>query len=180
MVEVHLVKMVWKSKSKYFEKHFFVVWFVNCVNSRLSYLNAEIDLVPFGITFIFCVWVGLDQGILIGTAINLGLLLYSNARPRIRIHKIQVFTNCNNNKNNGPKINLDISKYCSLFVAIRLQSPNILSSPRIAVWCLQLWNISCQVFARPRPSTPASSLSSVANCHWYAYVSAADFMIAYV
>ena len=25
MVEVHLVKMVWKSKSKYLEKHFFVV-----------------------------------------------------------------------------------------------------------------------------------------------------------
>jgi sodium-independent sulfate anion transporter 11 len=25
MVEVHLVKMVWKSKSKYFEKRFFVV-----------------------------------------------------------------------------------------------------------------------------------------------------------
>ncbi|XP_046639461.1 sodium-independent sulfate anion transporter-like [Daphnia pulicaria] len=63
MVEVHLVKMVWKSK--------------------------KIDLIPFGITFIFCVFVGLEQGILIGTAINLGMLLYSTARPRIRIHKIE-------------------------------------------------------------------------------------------
>ncbi|XP_046639752.1 sodium-independent sulfate anion transporter-like isoform X2 [Daphnia pulicaria] len=63
MVEVHLVKMVWKSK--------------------------KIDLVPFGVTFVFCVFVGLEQGILIGTAINLGMLLYSTARPRMRIHKVQ-------------------------------------------------------------------------------------------
>ena len=120
--------------------------------------SAEMDLVPFGITFIFCVFVGLEQGILIGTAINLGMLLYSTARPRMRIHKIQVFTIIKN----APKVNLNISKYCSIFVAIiRLRSPNILSSPRIAVWCLQLWNISCQVFARPRPSIPASSLSLI-------------------
>ncbi|XP_059351330.1 sodium-independent sulfate anion transporter-like [Daphnia carinata] len=63
MVEVSLVKMVWKSKT--------------------------IDLVPFGFTFVFCVFVGLSQGILIGTAINLGMLLYSTARPRIKIHKIK-------------------------------------------------------------------------------------------
>ncbi|XP_057380360.1 sodium-independent sulfate anion transporter-like [Daphnia carinata] len=63
MVEVSLVKMVWKSK--------------------------RIDLVPFGFTFVFCVFVGLSQGILIGTAINLGMLLYSTARPRIKIHKIK-------------------------------------------------------------------------------------------
>ena len=119
--------------------------------------SAEMDLVPFGITFIFCVFVGLEQGILIGTAVNLGMLLYSTARPRMRIHKIQVFTIIKN----APKVNLDISKYSSLFVAIRLRSPNILSSPRIAVWCLQPWNILCQVFARPRPSIPASSLSLI-------------------
>ncbi|KZS20140.1 Sodium-independent sulfate anion transporter [Daphnia magna] len=63
MVEVHLVKMVWRSK--------------------------RIDLIPFGVTFVFCLFVGLEQGILIGTAVNLGMLLYSTARPRIRIHKIQ-------------------------------------------------------------------------------------------
>ncbi|XP_059351349.1 uncharacterized protein LOC130697040 [Daphnia carinata] len=63
MVEVSLVKMVWKSK--------------------------KIVLVPFGFTFVFCVFVGLSQGILIGTAINLGMLLYSTARPRIKIHKIK-------------------------------------------------------------------------------------------
>ncbi|EFX78814.1 hypothetical protein DAPPUDRAFT_245670 [Daphnia pulex] len=63
MVEISLMKMVWKSK--------------------------KIDLVPFGVTFVFCVFVGLSQGILIGTAVNLGMLLYSTARPRIRIHKIK-------------------------------------------------------------------------------------------
>ncbi|XP_057380555.1 sodium-independent sulfate anion transporter-like [Daphnia carinata] len=63
MVEVSLVKMVWKSKT--------------------------IDLVPFGFTFVFCVFVGLSQGILIGTATKLGMLLYSTARPRIKIHKIK-------------------------------------------------------------------------------------------
>ncbi|KAK4005751.1 hypothetical protein OUZ56_010826 [Daphnia magna] len=63
MVEVSLVKMVWKSK--------------------------RIDLVPFGVTFVLCVFVGLSQGILIGAAINLGMLLYSTARPRIKIHKVK-------------------------------------------------------------------------------------------
>ncbi|EFX75517.1 hypothetical protein DAPPUDRAFT_250147 [Daphnia pulex] len=51
--------------------------------------SKKIDLVPFGVTFVFCVFVGLEQGILIGTAINLGMLLYSTARPRIRILKVQ-------------------------------------------------------------------------------------------
>ena len=47
MVEVHLVKLVWKSKSKYFKKHFFcclmrAVWCVNCVISRLSYWTQKL------------------------------------------------------------------------------------------------------------------------------------------
>ncbi|XP_057380361.1 sodium-independent sulfate anion transporter-like [Daphnia carinata] len=63
MVEVHMVKMVWRSK--------------------------RIDIIPFGVTFVFCLFVGLEQGILIGTAVNLGMLLYTTARPRLRIHKHQ-------------------------------------------------------------------------------------------
>ena len=63
MVEVHLVKMVWKSKSKYFKKlfcwHFFKF---DVLIVSIILLSAEINLVPFGITFIFCVFVGLDQG----------------------------------------------------------------------------------------------------------------------
>lgn len=52
--------------------------------------RAGIDIVPFGVTFVFCLFVGLEQGILIGTAVNLGMLLYTTARPRLRIHKHQV------------------------------------------------------------------------------------------
>jgi hypothetical protein len=79
---------------KEYEKIFFkfCTWLVRLIYSCIYIRNnSEIDLVPFGVTFVFCVFVGLSQGILIGTAVNLGMLLYSTARPRIRIHKIKVF-----------------------------------------------------------------------------------------
>ena len=69
-----------------------------------------IDLVPFGVTFVFCVFVGLSQGILIGTAVNLGMLLYSTARPRIRIHKIKVYL-FHDNSANEKKITLLETKF---------------------------------------------------------------------
>ncbi|KZS08864.1 Chloride anion exchanger [Daphnia magna] len=71
----------------------------------ISQLSQDgIDLVPFGVTFVLCVFVGLSQGILIGAAINLGMLLYSTARPRIKIHKVKV--NRINEVKYSPKKNL--------------------------------------------------------------------------
>ncbi len=75
-------------------------------------IYLEIDLVPFGVTFVFCVFVGLSQGILIGTAVNLGMLLYSTARPRIRIHKIKVCLFYNINKTTDFGKNKKLKLFC--------------------------------------------------------------------
>lgn len=50
----------------------------------------ELDLIPLFVTFIFCLFLSLEIGILVGTAVNLAMLLYATARPRIKILKFQV------------------------------------------------------------------------------------------
>lgn len=54
------------------------------------HLLAEIDLIPLFVTFLVCLFVSLEIGIVIGTAVNLAMLLYATARPRIKILKFQV------------------------------------------------------------------------------------------
>ena len=39
-------------------------------------------------TFLCCVFISLEIGILIGTAVNLAMLLYTTARPRIKLYKM--------------------------------------------------------------------------------------------
>ncbi|XP_057381356.1 sodium-independent sulfate anion transporter-like [Daphnia carinata] len=63
MVEVHLVKLVWKSR--------------------------KLDLIPLFVTFSFCLFLSLEIGIIVGTAVNLAMLLYATARPRIKILTFQ-------------------------------------------------------------------------------------------
>lgn len=49
----------------------------------------ELDLIPLFITFVCCVFISLEIGILIGTAVNLAMLLYATARPRIKLFKME-------------------------------------------------------------------------------------------
>lgn len=55
-----------------------------------SYTQKELDLIPLLMTFLCCLFLSLELGILIGTAVNLAMLLYSTARPRIKILKFKV------------------------------------------------------------------------------------------
>lgn len=51
---------------------------------------TEIDWIPLWGTFIACLLLGIEIGILVGVVIDVILLLYYNARPRITVQKISV------------------------------------------------------------------------------------------
>ena len=86
MVEVHLIQLVWKSRSN----NFFIYIETISNNIHSSILDLEIDLIPFLVTSICCIFISLEAGILIGTAVNLAMLLYATARPRIKLYKMNV------------------------------------------------------------------------------------------
>nr|XP_022916923.1 sodium-independent sulfate anion transporter-like isoform X2 [Onthophagus taurus] len=62
MVELHVFKPIWKTK--------------------------KIDLIPAVATFLTCLFVSLELGILVGILINVVFLLYASARPKILIKKL--------------------------------------------------------------------------------------------
>ncbi|XP_051175827.1 sodium-independent sulfate anion transporter-like isoform X2 [Leptopilina boulardi] len=68
MVEFHVVKPMWRTK--------------------------KIDLIPAMATFLCCLFVRLELGIVIGIGINLIFLLYASARPSLRVHKATSNSGC--------------------------------------------------------------------------------------
>lgn len=64
MIEYEVVKLMWKSSKK--------------------------DLVPMFVTFLFCLIIGVEYGILSGVGINLMFLLYPSARPTVHVDKYTV------------------------------------------------------------------------------------------
>jgi len=50
-----------------------------------SFFFAERDIIPAFVTFLACLFAGVELGILIGTIIDLAILIYLNARPGIHI-----------------------------------------------------------------------------------------------
>ncbi|XP_011866893.1 PREDICTED: sodium-independent sulfate anion transporter-like isoform X1 [Vollenhovia emeryi] len=50
------------------------------------------DLIPAFITFLACLFVGVEMGILIGTIFDLAVLIYLNARPTINIERRNIST----------------------------------------------------------------------------------------
>ncbi|KAF7389159.1 hypothetical protein HZH66_010296 [Vespula vulgaris] len=64
MVEFHVIKPMWRTK--------------------------KIDLVPAIVTFLCCLFVRLELGIVIGIGVNLLFLLYASARPSLRVQKATV------------------------------------------------------------------------------------------
>jgi MFS superfamily sulfate permease-like transporter len=47
------------------------------------YKTKRADFVPFLVTFVISLWLGLDFGILSGVAMNVIMTLYSSSRPSI-------------------------------------------------------------------------------------------------
>ncbi|KAL0122515.1 hypothetical protein PUN28_007313 [Cardiocondyla obscurior] len=68
MVEFQVVKPMWRSK--------------------------KIDLIPAITTFLCCLFIRLELGIVIGIGINLLFLLYASARPTLRVHKATSMSGC--------------------------------------------------------------------------------------
>lgn len=64
MIEYEVVKLMWKCSKK--------------------------DLIPTFVTFLFCLFIGVEYGIVVGVAINLMFLLYPSARPSINVEKCTV------------------------------------------------------------------------------------------
>lgn len=67
----------------------------NCYKKLKSvYCNVltESDLLPFLVTFIACLVLGVEVGILVGIAVNLLFILYSSARPYVALQWIVVST----------------------------------------------------------------------------------------
>jgi MFS superfamily sulfate permease-like transporter len=56
----------------------------------LNSFLAEIDLVPFFVTLICCLMLGIEIGILIGVCVDIIFVLYRTARPKILIDKVEV------------------------------------------------------------------------------------------
>lgn len=71
MIEYEVVKLIWKSNKK--------------------------DLIPMFVTFLFCLIIGVEYGILLGVGINLMFLLYPSARPTVHIDKCTVGSKNSNN-----------------------------------------------------------------------------------
>lgn len=64
MIEYEVVKHIWKSSKK--------------------------DLIPMFVTFLFCLVIGVEYGILLGVGTNLVFLLYPSARPTVHVDKCTV------------------------------------------------------------------------------------------
>lgn len=68
MVEFHVVKPMWKTK--------------------------KMDLIPACATFLSCLFIRLELGIVIGIGINVLFLLYASARPSVRVEKLTTVSGC--------------------------------------------------------------------------------------
>jgi len=53
---------------------------------------SELDLIPAFATFLSCLFIRLELGIVIGIGINVLFLLYASARPSVRVEKAVVST----------------------------------------------------------------------------------------
>lgn len=50
------------------------------------------DLIPMAVTFIACLGIGLDYGMLMGIGVNLMFILYNAARPKVRVRNMTIET----------------------------------------------------------------------------------------
>lgn len=81
MVELHVIKPIWRTKSMLYTIHL-QRYILTC-----TFFLPEIDLIPAIATFLCCLFIRLELGIVIGIGINVIFLLYASARPSLRVHK---------------------------------------------------------------------------------------------
>ncbi|KAF7278204.1 hypothetical protein GWI33_008698 [Rhynchophorus ferrugineus] len=65
-----------------------VIFMVEINIAKSMWRINKLDLIPFSVTFISCLLLGIELGILIGILVELGKLLYFSARPKIIIKKV--------------------------------------------------------------------------------------------
>lgn len=98
MVEVRVVRPIYRSKSKYvftlYSDFFMTHSSHNSSNvlyfARILVFPLESDLIPGLATFFACLVLPLEIGVLIGVGLNLVSILYHAARPKllIEVHKV--------------------------------------------------------------------------------------------
>jgi len=54
----------------------------------------EKDLLSFVVAFFACLTVGMEMGLVIGASVDIAFLLFSNARPSVKVDTISVRMNC--------------------------------------------------------------------------------------
>ncbi|XP_043478598.1 sodium-independent sulfate anion transporter-like [Leptopilina heterotoma] len=64
-----------------------VIYMIEYEVVKLMWRSSKKDLIPTFATFLFCLIIGVEYGILIGVAINIMFLLYPSARPKIHVEK---------------------------------------------------------------------------------------------
>ena len=87
MIEVDLLKPMWKSRSK--SSSVIQLEYI-CI---LFFTLLEVELIPFGVTFLCCLFVNMEYGILIGTGVHMLMLSYMSNRPHPDICRLPVSFN---------------------------------------------------------------------------------------
>ncbi|GLG95343.1 Uncharacterized protein GBIM_02331 [Gryllus bimaculatus] len=67
----------------------------NAGHRRLQHpVVVQLDLIPAFATFLSCLFIRLELGIVIGIGINVVFLLYASARPSVKVEKVTTTTGC--------------------------------------------------------------------------------------
>ncbi|XP_023727084.1 sodium-independent sulfate anion transporter isoform X3 [Cryptotermes secundus] len=69
-----------------------VVFMVEYEMIPLLWRTKKADLIPMLVTFVACLGLGLDYGMLIGIGVNLVFILYSSARPKVQVRNLTIET----------------------------------------------------------------------------------------
>lgn len=89
MVEINLIKSIWRCNSEIqFFKYKKII--INCLVIIIRKQFLERDLFPALGTFLACLYLGVELGILVGVVIDFMILAYFNAKPLVEIKNKQV------------------------------------------------------------------------------------------
>ncbi|XP_018905688.2 sodium-independent sulfate anion transporter [Bemisia tabaci] len=68
------------------------VFMIEVHTARLLWKNNKRDLIPAAVTFIMCLLINIEAGLIIGIFTDISMLLYYNARPRINFDRRKTTT----------------------------------------------------------------------------------------
>lgn len=69
-----------------------VIYMIEYEVVKLMWRSSKKDLIPTFATFLLCLVIGVEYGIVAGVGINLVFLLYPSARPQVHVEKY--FVSC--------------------------------------------------------------------------------------